>query len=45
MLIISLYSAQNTVHIEFNFSLLILDKNSIEVIIPVYEMVVTALTR
>jgi len=30
MFIISVYTAQNTIHLEFNFSLLILDKISLE---------------
>ena len=43
MLIISLYTAQNMIHLEFNFSLLILDKTSMEAVALVASMLVTVL--
>jgi len=43
MLIISIYTAQSTVHLEFNFILLILEKISPEAITSAASIVVTAL--
>ena len=44
MLIISLYTSQNTNPLEFNCSLLILDNISIEVVVSLASVVVTSIT-
>ena len=40
---ISAYTAQNTIHLKFNFYLLILDKISMEAVAAVTSMLVTVL--